>query len=233
MLLSSWEENAQKKADQCRQNNWTNRIQGQDNSTLSEITLCLSLICGTPRFSWTYLGKCRVKTRQIFGDASAAFGNDTDVASTSMSKVQVEVREVDVLKENGSLIAQLRRLHLAAGTRLNCFNLNRKNKLISFFTTLDRPYPGHHCDNTSFERKKPGCVIISSITSLAANDWCPLIQTTTAFPCAHISLEKYIVAMSSRSKSMTCAVHHTQFDTNNVRKLSVYDGQAWWLIIWK
>jgi hypothetical protein len=61
--------------------------------------ICLS--CGIPWVSGTYFGKCRVKPRQIFGDASAAFSNDSDVASTSISEVPVEVREIAVLKEMG------------------------------------------------------------------------------------------------------------------------------------
>jgi hypothetical protein len=75
--------------------------------------------CGIPRVSWTCFGKCRAKTRQNFGDASAAFGNYSDGVSTSIPEVPVEVREVEVLKENGLLILQLRMLHLAAGTQLN------------------------------------------------------------------------------------------------------------------
>jgi hypothetical protein len=57
-----------------------------------------------------FLGNCRVKVllkpRPFCGDVSAAFGNDSDVASTTIAEVPVEVREVAVLNENGWNITQ-------------------------------------------------------------------------------------------------------------------------------
>ena len=40
------------------------------------------------------------------GNASAAFGNDSDAASTTIAELPVESREVAVLNENGWLITQ-------------------------------------------------------------------------------------------------------------------------------
>ena len=44
--------------------------------------------------------------RPFFGDASAAFGNDSDAASTTIAEVPVAVREVALLNENDWLITQ-------------------------------------------------------------------------------------------------------------------------------
>jgi hypothetical protein len=109
---STCEQNAlckYKRADRCRR---TIRSTEFTDKEISESTFFLTLSFGIIAVSGTFffLGNCRVKfllkARPFFGDASAAFGNDSDAASTTIAEVPVAVREVALLNENDWLITQ-------------------------------------------------------------------------------------------------------------------------------